>query len=67
MLAPDIHNSTAEERREYVREAWKCMANCEICGKCSILKGRDAEEVYEDCFFSVESIHPKHSASSTTS
>ena len=48
MHAPDIHNSTAEERREYVREAWKCMGNCEICGKCSILKGRDAEEVYED-------------------
>ncbi len=48
MPAPNIHNSTAEERLEYVREAWKCMANCEICGKCSILKGRDVEEVYED-------------------
>ncbi len=48
MKAPDIHNSTSEERRDYVREAWKCLANCEICGKCSILKGRDAEEVYED-------------------
>ncbi len=48
MPSPDIHNSTQEERREYVREAWKCIANCEICGECSVLKGRDAEEVYED-------------------
>ncbi len=48
MSAPDIQSSTVEERREYVREAWKCMANCEICGKCSILKGREAEAVYED-------------------
>ncbi len=48
MPAPDIHNSTAEERCKYVREAWKCMGNCEICEKCSILKGRDAEVVYEE-------------------
>ncbi len=48
MPAPGIHDSTAEDRREYVHEAWKCLANCEICGKCSILKWREAEEVYED-------------------
>lgn len=45
---PDIHDSTREERERYVREKWRCLANCEICGKCSILHGRDAEEVYRD-------------------
>ncbi len=30
MPAPDIHNSTAEERRDYVREEWKCLANCDF-------------------------------------
>ncbi len=48
MSAPDIYHSTQEQRLEYVREEWRCLANCEICGKCSILKGRDAEEVYQD-------------------
>ncbi len=48
MSAPDIHHSTREQRLEYVREAWRCLANCEICGKCSILKGRDAEVIYRD-------------------
>lgn len=48
MTAPDIHNSTKEERLNYVQQAWRCMANCDLCGKCSILKGRDAETVYKD-------------------
>ncbi len=48
MRAPDIHNSTREERLEYLRDAWKCLGNCEICGKCSVLKGRDEEKVYSD-------------------
>ena len=46
--APDIHNSTKEERLEYVLDKWRCCNNCEICGKCSILRGRDAEIVYEE-------------------
>ena len=68
-----IDNSTKEERRAYVHEAWKCLHNCELmeqredtqvyldypesrqkktkgqtCGKCRILKGRDAEVLYAD-------------------
>ena len=46
--APDIHNSTKEERLEYVLDKWRCCNNCEICGKCNILRGRDAEIVYEE-------------------
>ena len=48
MLPPQIDNSTREERRQFVLEAWKCLHDCEACGKCCILKGRDAELLYAD-------------------
>lgn len=48
MTTPDIHNSTKEERRAYVLEAWKCLHDCEMCGKCRILRGRDPETLYDD-------------------
>ena len=32
----------------YVEERWKCLNDCELCGKCRILKGRNAEDVYTD-------------------
>ena len=48
MQPPQIENSTREERQAYVLDAWKCLHNCEICGKCHILKGRDLETLYAD-------------------
>lgn len=48
MQPPKIDTSTKEERRAYVLEVWKCLHNCEECGKCSILKGWDAETLYTD-------------------
>lgn len=48
MLPPKIDKSTTEERRAFVLEQWKCLHNCELCGKCSILRGREAELVYAD-------------------
>ena len=45
---PDIHDSTCEQRIAYVREQWKCLNHCPSCGKCHILKGKDAEELYGD-------------------
>lgn len=48
MQPPTIDNSTKEERRAYVLETWKCLASCDECGKCRILKGRDAEVLYAD-------------------
>ena len=48
MPAPTIENSTREERRAYVVEVWRCLHDCELCGKCRILKGRDAEILYAD-------------------
>jgi hypothetical protein len=48
MIPPDIHHSTAEERRHYVLQQWECLQHCEACGKCHILKGQDAETLYAD-------------------
>ena len=48
MTPPNIENSNEEERLAYVLEQWKCLHNCELCGKCSILKGRNAELLYAD-------------------
>ncbi|MDO5447667.1 MAG: hypothetical protein Q4F34_07815 [Prevotellaceae bacterium] len=45
---PDIHTSTQEERLAYVREVWECQFDCKLCGKCRILRGRNAEELYAD-------------------
>ena len=56
-IPPDIEQSTREERlaqstREerlaFVQNEWKCLGNCELCGKCHILKGRDEELLYAD-------------------
>lgn len=48
MTPPDIKQSTKEERREYIQKAWQCQHNCELCGKCHILKGKDAETLYSE-------------------
>ena len=48
MQAPKIENSTKEERRAYVLDAWKCLNDCEACGKCRILRGRDPETLYAE-------------------
>lgn len=48
MMLPDIENSTREERQKIVSEAWACLHDCESCGKCRILKGKDAEILYAD-------------------
>ena len=48
MLPPKIELSTIEERRTYVLDAWRCLHDCEVCGKCRILKGKDTETLYAD-------------------
>lgn len=45
--APDIKNSTAEERRNYIKEKFPCIADCDMCGMCTVFHGKDAEAVYE--------------------
>ena len=48
MTPPNIETSTRDERQAYVREKWKCMHNCGLCGKCHVLKGRSEENLYAD-------------------
>ena len=48
MHPPKIECSTKEERQAYVIDAWRCLHDCEACGKCRTLKGRDAEILYAD-------------------
>ena len=48
MIPPKIEESTKEERRAFVIDAWKCLHDCESCGKCRVLKGKDAETLYAD-------------------
>ena len=45
--APDIMNSTAEERRIYIKNKFPCIADCDMCGICTVFHGKDAEVAYE--------------------
>ena len=46
--APDIEGSTAEERRAYIKNRFPCIADCDMCGLCTVIHGKDAELAYED-------------------
>lgn len=48
MIPPNKDQSTKEELRSYVLKAWRCLNDCEACGKCRILRGRDPETLYTD-------------------
>jgi len=48
MSAPEITTSSREERLAFIKDEFRCLHNCEICGKCSFLKGREVEEIYKD-------------------
>ena len=48
MTAPDIASSTREERLEFIKDEFRCQGNCPICGKCSFLRGREAEDLYRE-------------------
>ena len=39
--APEIENSTIEERRKYITERFPCIAECDMCGLCT-------EQAYDD-------------------
>lgn len=46
--APEIENSTIEERRKYITERFLCIAECDMCGLCTVFHGKDAEQAYDD-------------------
>lgn len=45
---PDIIDSTEEERREFVKKRFPCIADCDMCGLCKVFRGKDAENAYHD-------------------
>lgn len=46
--APEITDSTVEERRAYIKERFPCIADCDMCGLCKVFHGKDAETAYAD-------------------
>ena len=46
--APDIDKSSVEERREYIKNRFPCIADYDMCGLCTVFRGKDAELAYED-------------------
>ena len=48
MRAPAIKDSTEEERRQYIKNTFKCIADCDMCGLCTVFKWKDSELAYDD-------------------
>ena len=48
MRPPEIENSTEEERREYIKNTFRCIADCDMCGLCTVFRGKDPEVAYAD-------------------
>ena len=46
--APEIKDSTVEERRAYIKEKFPCISDCDLCGLCKVFHGKDAETAYAD-------------------
>lgn len=47
-MAPEIQESTKEEREEYIRQTFWCRGDCDSCGICQVYGGKDPLIVYED-------------------
>ncbi|MCR4694402.1 MAG: hypothetical protein K5773_03650 [Pseudobutyrivibrio sp.] len=48
MRAPDISSSTKEERANYIKETYRCIADCDNCGICAVLRGKTPELAFAD-------------------
>lgn len=48
MRALEIKDSTEKERRQYIKETFPCIADCDMCGLCTVFKGKDPELAYAD-------------------
>ena len=48
MRPPEIGNSTEEERRQYIKNTFRCIADCDMCGLCTVFHGKDPEVAYVD-------------------
>ena len=50
---------------EIIREEFKCLGNCPICGKCNFPREREAEDLYADYIDSVFINHSTKEAINT--
>lgn len=48
MRAPEIASSTEEERRQYINKTYPCIADCDMCGICTVFLGKDPELAFAD-------------------
>ena len=46
--APEISESTREERAEYIRKKFVCISDCDMCGLCAVFRGKTPETAYAD-------------------
>lgn len=46
--APEISESTTEERRNYIKDRYPCISDCDMCGLCKVFRGKDPENAYVD-------------------
>ena len=45
MRPPEIASSTEEERRQYIKDTFPCIADCDMCGLCTVFKGKHADYI----------------------
>ena len=45
---PHVADSTREERLAYILKRYECIANCDLCGNCTIFRGIRPEEALVD-------------------
>ena len=46
--APEINESTIEERREFIKNKYPSISDCDMCGLCKVFHGKDPENAYDD-------------------
>ncbi len=49
--APEIAGSSVEERREFIKNRFPCVADCNMCGLCKVFHGKDPECAYDDYIY----------------
>ena len=45
---PYISESTEDERRDYIKKRYPCISDCDMCGLCTVFRGKDPELAYRD-------------------
>lgn len=50
MRPPEIENSTEEDRRQYIKNTFTCIADCDMRGLCTVFHGKDPEDYMHNTF-----------------